>query len=310
MKAWLALWIFAPVVASDAGRQASTDLRELAEYSWAADTGLRPSSADLRPAVQDSTIPLELVQYFLGGSPIRVGVPAEGIDATLLAGGRVLGSRGGGGGRGSASTTIVAFTWERPAALDSMRRRLAVAGWSTPQSPAPLREESGFVTSNVPGFGDPSFFCRNGETTFAGIVGSRRGESVISLTHHPASPRSNCDPDNTAMRMNGGNTLIPRLEPLPGVQTLGGARSSGSDQAWAEGNIVGRVPPAEVLEHYLKQLVANRWTLAERTGLTSIALATFTFSDPRQRPWDGVLTVTTASNGNQSTVRLVIRSAR
>lgn len=260
-----------------------------------------------RPPVGiDSMVPTELVRHLLGGARVVAGQPIAMLDSNMLRGGYVHGSRYGGG----AEVSIVSFPWTRMATLDTLRRRLDVAGWGPPPAP-PVVSRPGFQSSNFnASSGASSIFCRNSQMMMVGITEARGTETVVSLSHQQGQ-RSVCDPETmraqTERVMTSASTLIPALAPIASGTTFGGSSGGGPDEGFAEARITADVAVADIAEHYRRQLLAAGWTDAERTSASSIAVNTFTMRDSTARRFNGVLTVLGNPPSNRVVVRLTLQ---
>ncbi|MBK8247437.1 MAG: hypothetical protein IPK85_08580 [Gemmatimonadetes bacterium] len=254
------------------------------------------------PVPVDSMVPVELVRYLVNNARLSVGQPIAALDAATLRDAYVHGSLFGMGG----GTTIASYPWTRRATLDSVRRRLEAAGWGPLPAPPNATELPGFQSSNMSMGVSGTAFCRQREMMALRVTEARGTETVITFSHQGAQMRGPCDPTARQMSSSAAN-LIPSLSALPGEPTMGGGRGGSSDDGYSEARIMSAVPVNEVIDHYARQLQAAGWTPVERTGVTGVAIATYTFRDSTARPWGGVLSVTTTPGANRTDVRLSVR---
>jgi hypothetical protein len=240
--------------------------------------------------VTDS-VPRDLVLALLGAgrrsAALRVGTPADGMPAAVVAGWVPMGSVS----YGPTSTSVFRAPYSSRAALDSVVARFQAAGWTRP--PERGMAPRGFLTSSTMGYGSPEAFCNGTRQHVTYSAWSRVPDESQVFIHLSGSGGQCTVPAGMSRYLSMLDSLpIPRLAPHPDMHVEGGATSgSGSDGWGGDATAQGRLSVVEATRHYAEQLEAQGWTADELAGDgTSLAVQAFrrTFNG---KSWWATLTV-------------------
>ena len=155
-----------------------------------------------------------------------------------------------GGATSSEFTVLVAHaSTSADAAVVVDETRLMRAGWFAGGVPAGVFTGQPAAT--------PKTFCREADFVLVATVPARSGGHFLRISVPKEAPRP-CVARPT--RMITGNN-VPTLTPPSGAKVLGGSGGTGGHGTHALTRIQVDQSPAELLDHFLRQLSASGWAL-------------------------------------------------
>lgn len=264
-----------------------------------------PAYGQVRP--RSDSLPRELVTALLGGMgsrtiDIQAGMADDSLPAELFRDALVLGFAD----YRTSTTTVAYFPYEPQATMDTIKARLAVAGWKAPpQADAPQR---GFVSSFS---GRPLAICRDRVAILPSVMvrSPNRTLAVISRQFSQGAEMW-CGGEQARMaRMDGAaDSPLPSLVPPDGMQSRGGGSSgvAGGDRGMTMSTTLnGALSARDILAHYVRQFTTAGWRKVDETAVGSIAVATFEITAKGER-WHCAFVVSTPTN-DSADVHLTLR---
>ena len=241
---------------------------------------------------QPATIPTELAAALLEANDdaygsrmptILVGRVPDSIPASLTSAPRatILGSV-----QSSRVVTIVLKSTMPPnQLLTAFDQQLMASGWAPPPSRAD--ERGGFVSSYYSsGWG--GFYCGDSGSVGVSYSPAPGGGTYLKVRYSGNKQLGICSP--APMHAFAERLLkLPILRSPPGMMQRGGGGGSGSNQVNTSARLIGPLGPADLLEHYLKQLAAAGWTMGSVATSGDVTIASATAKDAEGLQWNGAL---------------------
>lgn len=172
-----------------------------------------------------------------------------------------------------------------------VRETLQHQGWTPKARDVP----SGF--SMKPAYASP-FMCS--DNSFLAISANGRGQVVIA-EGSGVKLMSQCV--ETAPRGPDGRPVppLPPLDPPAGAISLGGGMSGGDSWEFST-RLVTELPPEEILDHYIWEMIQAGATFDAESVTPISAVAPFDFVDSHGTRWRGTLAVMTTAPTNERRV--------
>lgn len=264
-------------------------------------------------------IPRELAIALLNVGPssgvrsdIRVGKAPDDIPVDLLPpGAQVLGSM-----TQFESSVIILVSKQQPdSAVAALESHLLALGWTSPPAPPVSRAQRGFVG---PDFGRatydrPDIVCRNNEYAMLSAAYRRTGGSIVRVTYNRGQQYSACrnrGAEAAMMRNPFEEAPIPTLRAPQGSMQRGSGEmsmSSGTSMTLST-RLSGRLSPAELVEHYDKQMREQGWTAVGSGNVEFLGARTYRKNDEKSNAWTAVLFAVTLPDNTEQDV--VLRMSR
>jgi len=209
-------------------------------------------------AGQKVTLPDEVVTVLVDGPGLalsgRYVVAAEappGFPADFLPSGVQV--------KGAATSetfavVVVYVPTSADAAFVTDAKRLALVGW-LPSGAPPMA----FSTQPA---GAPVTFCRATDSVHIATVPARQGGHFLRMSMTKPDTKSEprpCMPRPIPMVTD--NVSLPTMTPPPGVKSLGSSSSGSGDRREMSTRLQTDKSPADLHDHYLRQLAASGWTI-------------------------------------------------
>jgi hypothetical protein len=268
-----------------------------------------PAGAQQRP--RSDSLPRELVTALLGGSlgsrqvDVQAGLADDSLPADLFRDALVLGFAN----YRIASTTVAYFPYDPKMTIDTIKTRLAAAGWKVaPEDPDTIR---GFV----PAFGGtrPLAICRDRQVVVPTVI-VRSLNRTLAVISRQGSQGSDylCGGRSQLIerigRRSTDDTPLPSLTVPPGME-MHGAGSSGvasQDRAMSMStSLTGTMPLKQIVAHYSDLFVKAGWTKVEEQFASSIGVTTFEITS-KGVPWHCAFIVSIPTTG-AADVQLMLR---
>lgn len=225
-------------------------------------------------------------ELLVGAAPAIAGVDAED--------GRIVGALV----RPTGSTVAFARSGDQATLLDAAAARLRQAGWTDP----PGGSRGGFMTARVARAGP---FCREGDSLQLETRPGAAGETWVIYRLQTPAPGPVCAAPRPAPGIAGLH-LLPVLRPPAGAALTTGGFSTQNREIVGTAVITSALSPAELLEHYARQILDQGWALAERYHGTSLAVSVFRGGSAGLEDHAAVLTIVAlAGRERTATIRVI-----
>jgi hypothetical protein len=266
-----------------------------------------PMDAQQRP--RSDSLPRELVVALLGGSlgnrrvDVQAGFADDSLPAELFRDALILGVAD----YGFSRTTVAYFPYAPQASEDTIRARLASAGWTAPQQRADTIR--GFVSSYSGSF--PQVICKEGSVIIPTTTIRTINRTLATINRQRREGSSLCDRDPMRMmsRMNPvQDTPLPPLPAPAGMQSRGSGTGGAPDQEGGmtmQASLMGAASAPAILAHYERAFTASGWRKVEEASSKSIGAATFEIT-ARGASWYCALVVSTPAS-DETQVQLILR---
>ena len=258
-------------------------------------------TCSLQAQTEAAQLPAPLVAALLAGN--RLGMPLGGPNAAARyyvaapppgwPAALIPRSASPVGGMTSGPQLIAVFADTTRRFLASYLKQLEDSGWVQPV----IESGNGFQSSSA---GRYAFYCRDSARVSAIAVPGAATGAFIHVTYQRSDP-SACT--RRVVRPQLSELVLPTLAPPPGATVPRAGSQGDASQIGASAHLVNTtLAPAEVVQHYVTQLIAAGWTADAPASNASLSAVTLHARDKDGKPWTGWLLVVNAGTGKDVTL--------